>query len=59
MFICKKCLEKDFDNWGSMSKSYGKCEFCAMPELCFDIPSKYLIRKSEIKNETDNRNNAR
>lgn len=36
MFYCKACQLKN--NWpDSWSGSYGKCEVCGKPSLCYDV----------------------
>lgn len=51
MFVCKECLSQD--QWEStMFRSFGKCEICDKNASCADIPSKYVVLKSEeVKSE--------
>lgn len=48
MFICNDCLKERFANWGSLSKSWGHCEFCKRTRVCYDIPSDQLIAKAKV-----------
>lgn len=46
MFICKKCLEENYNNW-SVRMNYRSCEICGETKECHDIPSSKLERKEE------------
>lgn len=45
MFICNKCLKKDYEPTIVASKSYGNCEICGETDNCADIPSRALVMK--------------
>lgn len=48
MFICKNCLEKDYQkNIGVGIISFGSCEICSITKECFDIHHSQLIRKTD------------
>ncbi len=41
MFFCDDC-EQEYQLPISISRSYGRCEMCGNPGMCYDVPSKYL-----------------
>jgi hypothetical protein len=48
MFICKECLEENYENeFMPWVPSYGPCEICKKVDTCEDIPSKFLISKKK------------
>jgi hypothetical protein len=49
MFICGKCLEKNYTNSESICKSFGRCEDCGKTATCNDIPSYMLDVKRKPK----------
>ena len=49
MFICNKCLKKDYKNGQSLFKSLGSCEICSDVTMCNEIKSSYLIPKVTIQ----------
>jgi len=51
MFVCAKCLEKNYTNEPSFARSFGPCEDCGITRECNDIPCSYLELKSEAKKE--------
>lgn len=46
MFICEKCLNKNYENFG-IPRSYGPCEDCGYTKHCVDIQSSKLIPKKK------------
>lgn len=46
MFVCEKCLHQN--QWeNTMFRSFGSCEICNKQAACADIPSKYVILKTD------------
>src|SRR5580765_8431558 len=57
MFYCEAC-RKERDWPEGFSRSYGPCEICGTPALCYDIPSRALpIRKGKERGRLGERMN--
>lgn len=49
MFLCKRCLQKNYEPVMFLFDSTGNCEICKNINRCADIPSYFLKKRIPIK----------
>lgn len=51
MFLCKKCLEKNYEPVMFSLDSTGTCEICKNIDRCVDAPSSFLRKRKLLTNK--------